>query len=944
MKRHWLQAFAFVLLLLLPSHMARGEELPQPPSYMQLRQTYVSNAYQGEAITVSTDVMLTPGSCFSIPFTVPEEGLYEIHVTYQNTTQTILPTELTVLVDDSCFFTEMKQIRLRSLWVDDGEFPLDRYGNELASIPVAAAVEQRFALSDATGRTMEPFLFDLTAGEHTLTLQGRDGESRITAITFCAPSTIPSYVAGQAKGSQIIVLEGERMSSRNSSSIRGGSAYITSLNPYSADCRRINHLAGSSFYHAGDMVTYTFEVSEAGYYYFGSYYRQDVRQDCPVWADLLIDGAVPHEAALALPFDYATDFTYMRAEKDGAPVVFYLTEGMHTLSLRLNATPLTEANILIEQIIAEINLLSQEITQLSGGVTTDRYRYYDVLESIPDAVERLERWAGQCDAMLQALSAFSPDGSTTAFSYFQLAAEQLRRLAKEPENLPRRLSELSSSSSSVAQMLAQQMLDMSYNNLSIDQLYLYQEEAVFPKKAGGMEALWQDTKRFFHSFTKQDYTASSAQEGNLQVWMGESRQMLETLQHLIDTYFTPETGIQVDLAMLPSDSKLVLSNAAGKSPDVALSMGFVTPSYLDVRGALYDLSQFEDFPEVAQRFHSNLFVPYIYDEGVYALPQQILFWVMYYRSDILESLNLEVPDTIEDVKDMLPELQAQGMNFYYPTAGMSGIKTFAGTLPLILQSGGSIYGELVGDTTLDTEASLNGFKELTELFSVYSLPIDVGTGFYQRFRDGTHPIGINELGMYNLLNNTAPELEGRWDIALIPGLVQEDGTVARYTTGNMKAMGILANTDMPEEAWTFLKWWSSAEVQSLYANQLFITYGKDVLWTSANTEAFAQLPIKQSHRDVILEQMEWMLDAPWCLGTYMVERELSNAYLSVVVEGEDPRRALDKAIKRIDRETYRKLEEFGYYKDGTMVKEYITPDASLIDAMIEAYEQRKREE
>ena len=150
-------------------------------------------------------------------------------------------------------------------------------------------------------------------------------------------------------------------------------------------------------------------------------------------------------------------------------------------------------------------------------------------------------------------------------------------------------------------------------------------------------------------------------------------------------------------------------------------------------------------------------------------------------------------------------------------------------------------------------------------------------------------------------------------------------------------MGIMANTDMPEEAWTFLKWWASAETQSTYANQLFTMYGEDTLWASANIEAFEQLPIKYAHKQVILEQMEWTSDAPWCLGTYMVERELSNAFLSVVVEGEDARRALDKAAKAINRETERKLEEFGYMKDGELLREYIAPDTSLIEEMIEQY-------
>ncbi|MGN0777523.1 MAG: hypothetical protein ACI4MJ_00100, partial [Aristaeellaceae bacterium] len=77
------------------------------------------------------------------------------------------------------------------------------------------------------------------------------------------------------------------------------------------------------------------------------------------------------------------------------------------------------------------------------------------------------------------------------------------------------------------------------------------------------------------------------------------------------------------------------------------------------------------------------------------------------------------------------------------------------------------------------------------------------------------------------------------------------------------------------------------------------------------------------------------------LGTYMLERELSNAFISVVTDGTDARRALDTAVKRINRETYRKLEEFGYYKDGVMLKEFPTPNASVVTKLVEEARQKE---
>ena len=164
------------------------------------------------------------------------------------------------------------------------------------------------------------------------------------------------------------------------------------------------------------------------------------------------------------------------------------------------------------------------------------------------------------------------------------------------------------------------------------------------------------------------------------------------------------------------------------------------------------------------------------DEGVYSIPETMNFYVLYYRKDILDSLNIPVPQTMEEVKAILPELQRMGMNFYHQAAGMLGTKTFAATMPSIYQNGGSFYGDTVLTTTLDTDESLAGIKELTELFTIYNIPYEVPS-FYQHFRSGILPIGIAEYGMYNLLKNAAPELANSWNIALIPGVENEDGEI-----------------------------------------------------------------------------------------------------------------------------------------------------------------------
>jgi len=272
----------------------------------------------------------------------------------------------------------------------------------------------------------------------------------------------------------------------------------------------------------------------------------------------------------------------------------------------------------------------------------------------------------------------------------------------------------------------------------------------------------------------------------------------------------------------------------------------------------------------------------------------------------------------------LPELQRRGMNFYYPTAATGAFKPFFGTLPLIYQHGGSFYAENVGRTTLNSEASLAGVKELTDLFTIYNMPYDV-PNFYQSFRDGTLPMGVSDYFTYNLLINAAPEIANSWNIGPFPGIAGSEGEVERWTTGGGESCIIFNDSLKKQEAWEYLKWWTSKEAQVEFGHTLQATYGKEYMWNTANLEAFKELPWDKEHKETIMKQQEWLVEAPRVPGTYMLERELSNAYNSIILDGVSLRKAIDLAVKRSNRETNRKLEEFGYLKDGKMIRPYPVP-------------------
>jgi ABC-type glycerol-3-phosphate transport system substrate-binding protein len=903
------------------------------PSYSAVFAIYKAAPYTGAPVVLNTGLALKTGDTAEITVDAPVDGLYEIRFAYQNEAGLVLPSELRMTIDGEIRFSELLRLKFESLWMNTAAPALDRYGNEMPSLLTASSSILEKGLEDSAYRRAAPFLFQLSAGPHTLGLTLTDGELRIRRVTLAAPETPPPYTGASAPGTHISVYEGESFTSANNPSVHATGEYTPILTPYSASSRVLNFLDDAAFARAGDSVSYTLNAPETGWYALAFRYRQSAKPDFPVFCDIKIDGATPSLAARSTPFHYTSSFTDMALPgPDGAPQRFYLEAGAHTLTLTISAEPMLPVYEEITVLLGEINALTTEIVRLTGGVTTDRYRDYKLEDYIPGVKDILLSWAGRCDALVSQTLAYSRRNRVSStFSSLAVCAGMLRTLAKKPEDLPRRLGELSQGGSSVTRYMAQVIQDMDNNALGIDRLFLLQDDAQIPRPAGPIKAAWEAVKRFFVSFVKKDYATAAGSADHLQVWMARPRQYVELLQNMIDTGFTVETGIKVDLSIMPDQGKLALAAAAGKAPDVALSVGYVLPSYLSIRGALLDLKRFDNFGAVAARFPQGLFIPGILEDGVYAMPETVNFWVLFYRTDIFEALNLPVPDDLDEVKAILPELQRRSMNFYYPTAGMGGMKTFPATMPLIAQNGGGFFGGDIGRTTLDSERSLEGFKELTELFTVYNMPVDApAPGFYQQFRSGSMPIGISDVGTYNLLLNAAPELDGMWALAPFPGISRGDGTVLRYTTGGAESDMIFSATSRPDDAWAFLEWWSRDDVQARYGSSLRSLYGRTYLWNTANKAAFAQLPVQADHKRVILEQTDWMIEVPWVPGTYMVERELSNAYNSVVVDGVSVRRAMDTAVKRIDREVLRKLEEFGYMKDGQTVRVFPTPDVSAL--------------
>ncbi len=411
---------------------------------------------------------------------------------------------------------------------------------------------------------------------------------------------------------------------------------------------------------------------------------------------------------------------------------------------------------------------------------------------------------------------------------------------------------------------------------------------------------------------------------------------MDTLQKLVDSDFTTKTGIKVKISVMPDPNKLILAASAGTTPDVSLGLGSHMPFDFAIREAAYDLTEFDDFWTYAERFAPGTLVPYIFDDGVYAIPESLNFNALVYRKDIFETLDIMVPETWQEVVQILPELQRYGMNFYLPISdGLSGLKWFYQTSPFIYMMDGELYNENGTSVAIDSANSVKGLDFLISMFTKYSLPKQVMV-FSNSFRYGSLPIGIVDFNQYLQIKNVAPELVGQWEITSIPGMAQENGDISRWYIANGTNGMILNNSDKKDESWEFLKWWQDTEVQTTYSYNLQSTFGEEFVWLSGNTEALANAPIDNSDKQVILESIDWIRDVPRTPGQYMLERGLSDIWYKGVFDDYSTRFIVDVQTLTINREIERKMIEFGFIdEDGNQLKEFVIRDLDWVLEQIE---------
>lgn len=867
------------------------------------------------------DVLLTEEDGFvTWEVDIPQAGFYHLKLDYFPYEGKSSSIERAVYINGEIPFDGASNVTFHRIWGNESEVKTDVNGNDIRPSQKEKPFWTDSYFNDHVGYVNGPYAFYFEQGLNTISLEGIREPLMISHIQVLSVEERISYdqykelhADKEMAAADIQFFQTENQAYSSSPTLYPlNDRTSTRTMPSSPKLVKLNTIGGNNWRISGDFIVWDFEVEESGLYQISMRVKQRLASGMNVYRNIYIDDQIPFDEMENYAFTFKSDWRIQTLGSQDQPFLFYLDAGKHTLKMEVS---LGEYGPIIGQIQTSINNLNKLYREILvyTGPEPDIYRDYQLTDRIDNLVERIVNERDSLKEIRENIIKISGSKSEKT-GILDTVILQLDDFIDKPREIHKQLLTFSGNISSLGTLV----LLLSAQPLEIDYFVLHTSEDQLPRaNETFLEGLWFSVRSFFATFST-DYSSLGASDDleydtTIEVWLSIGRDQANVLRKLIDESFTPESKIKVDLKLVNA-AVLLPATLSKVGPDIAMGLGNNIPVNYAMRSAVYDISQFDDFEEVTERFKDSAMVPFEYEGGYYALPEQQIFLMMFYRTDIFNELDLLPPDTWDDVITLIPDLQKHNLEFFLPVPITEGAVMNLPPNPifstLFYQNDGEFYIDGNTESGFNEGKGPEVFETWTRFYTDYSFPVQAN--FVNRFRSGQMPIGITYYNVYNVLSVFAPEIRGKWDFLPVPGTLSEDGTsIRRETVSTGTSVMIMNNAENKEAAWEYLKWWTSTDTQVRFGREMEGILGAAARYPTANVEAMSRLPWTVEEYEKLEEQWNWVKGIPEVPGGYMTGRHLDNAFRLVLNESSNPRETIYDYVQVINEEIDKKRREFG---------------------------------
>ncbi len=382
--------------------------------------------------------------------------------------------------------------------------------------------------------------------------------------------------------------------------------------------------------------------------------------------------------------------------------------------------------------------------------------------------------------------------------------------------------------------------------------------------------------------------ADSGASKKLMMWHVGSEEEAQIINRLARERFTPATGIGVQcdsIAWSEAHSKFLTAMAGDVTPDIA-TMGLTWGTEFGSKGQMVDLRK--AFPAELEAMKADTF-PSIwaateYRGSVYAVPFDMTLHVLYYRTDLLP----QPPKNWDELTTLLSKLNKQDKSMIIDWGSLDWI----GFSPFLWQAGGDYYNDERTKSALRSPAAAKGMRFFADLYRKYQAPKS-GVSIAQGLRSGQYPLGMSGNWLLNSLPVDAPELDGKWTIALLPA--GPSGKRTGFIGG--RSIGIFSRSAKAEEAWKFIQFLAEVDVQKTIYEDVAKNHN---IYMPPNVRTWEILPIEAGVKKVLVSQAKDAKAPPSVLGWNDSTRFVVEAIQKAIIQGLNPAKAMEESAAAMD--------------------------------------------
>lgn len=649
------------------TYLSNYKNSPQPKDEVNIcfEESMLVNhsGYKGLLMSENNDV--------NFSFILPDEGLYSIMVSYVALQDKQVQAEFSLFLNEKLPFTDAENLTLTKVYIDDKEIRKDNRGNELRPHQTEFEVIQTDFIHDPIGYEKEPYSFYFEKGENKITLKSIRGSVLFVSVKLTQNKTVKTYNEYlqiqknecQNSSKQIIMIDAEKPKSKSHPTLYADcDRFSADVHPNANTKYKLNYFGGNGFNRFGQWVEYEFEIYESGFYILDIRYKQNYSIGTSSYRRLYIDDEILYDSLDCVEFPYYRGWNSITVGGK-QPQKIYLDSGIHTIKIYTVLGSYREILQNIEKSVSLLNRAYRESIMYLGAVP-DIYRDYDVEENLPEVLDIFKE-------QIPDLSRLSEDIKNIAgikndkTAIIDRLVYQLKDFIKNPDQYPKRLERFRNNISAFSSIINTLILQP----LAIDYLVFYSPDISPPDYSSNiLGRIVYRFKNLLASFY-EDYNLIGDFYENanvIDVWIISGRDQANIIKRMSDDDFTSKkehTG--VNLKLVRSDA-ILPAIVAKIAPDVIINLPLSDPVNYAFRGAVYDISKFNDFPDIIDRFSSSSLLPLTFGSSAYGLPETQNFNMMFFRKDILEELNIDIPDNWNQTINVIAELKKTTLCLDFP--------------------------------------------------------------------------------------------------------------------------------------------------------------------------------------------------------------------------------------------------------------------------------------